>query len=347
MNPDMSVIGQFVADGTTMKDIARPVDAGLSDTEISLSSIVDPYFRGDFVIPISRGGRVEIEEGYLTTLGLPAGLQLKLGKTRVPFGKFNTLHNHVWLFVTRPLAPSMLLGPDGWKDEGAQLAWLAPLPTFHELSVSVLRGNQDVGFDDGANKRYAVLSHLRNFFEVSDDTAFEVGFSAAQGPAPAATPWPFVPVGQGFISQLGGPYPPCDLCQKQLAGADFLLRWKPLEANVRHSITLNAEAMWARQNEFEMVNPSEPSGWMPSGGWWVLLDGQPAQRWHFAARYDRVQIGFAREQGISAVVNFWPSEFSNFKLEFQHRISAAPFQEWNEVHLYTQIVLGAHGAHPY
>lgn len=322
MNPDISIIGQFTADGTTTQGARRPVDAGISDTELALTSIVDPYFRGDFIIPIARDGTVEVEEGYLTTLSLPAGLQVRLGKWRVPFGKFNPLHKHTWLTASQPLAHTMLLGPDGWKDEGAQVAWLAPLPTFHEFSISVLRGSPEVGFAAEANKRYVTLSHLRNFFEVSDDTAFEVGFSAAQGPTAD-----------------------CDRCRKQLGGADFILRWKPIEANARHSITLQSEALWVRQDEPNAADPIGPGGRLPSGGWFVLLDGQPALRWHFAARYDAVQTGARREKGISAIANVWPTEFSNFKLELQHRMSAT--EQWNEAHFYSQVLIGAHGAHPY
>ncbi len=264
----------------------------------------------------------QVEEGHLTSLALPFGLQFRLGKLKVPFGKLNTLHTHVWLSVTPPLAMNLLFGAEGWKDTGGQLAWLLPLPTFHELTVAALRGNSDVGFAAAANKRFAALAHLRNFFPVGDDLAFEIGGSAAEGPTAD-----------------------CDRCKKQLGGADFTLRWKPLESNVRHSVTIQAETIWIKTNALDANNLARPGGWLPADGFWVLLDLQPGLRWHFAARYDRAREGEERLRGFSAIVNFWPSEFSNFKIEYRRMTAGG--ESWNEGHLYTQILLGAHGAHPY
>jgi hypothetical protein len=52
-----------------------------------LQATVDPYARADFFLSFGRDPEtgkygVEVEEGYLTTLSLPARLQLKAGRFR-------------------------------------------------------------------------------------------------------------------------------------------------------------------------------------------------------------------------------------------------------------------------
>jgi hypothetical protein len=82
-NPDIGVIGDF--QGSYISKGKRNVDAYLNETEVSLQAAVDPYIRADFFLsfgrdPVTHKYGVEVEEGYLTTLSLPAQLQLKLGK---------------------------------------------------------------------------------------------------------------------------------------------------------------------------------------------------------------------------------------------------------------------------
>ena len=82
-NPDLGVIGDF--QGSYISRGKRNFDAYLNETEISLQAAVDPYARADFFLsfgrdPVTGKYGVEVEEGYLTTLSLPAQLQLKAGE---------------------------------------------------------------------------------------------------------------------------------------------------------------------------------------------------------------------------------------------------------------------------
>src|SRR5690348_4285520 len=79
-NPDIGVIGDFRGEYISVGN--RNLDAYLKETEISLQSVVDPYVRADFFVSLSRNPQTreygaEVEEGYLTTLSLPARLQLR------------------------------------------------------------------------------------------------------------------------------------------------------------------------------------------------------------------------------------------------------------------------------
>ncbi len=45
---------------------------------------------------------LDLEEGYVTTLSLPAHLQLKAGKFRSAMGKINPVHPHALPFISLP-----------------------------------------------------------------------------------------------------------------------------------------------------------------------------------------------------------------------------------------------------
>ena len=104
-NPDIGVVADFRS--SYISSGKKNVDAYLDETEFSLQSVVDPYIRADFFLSLSRDPvthkyGMEVEEGYLTTLTLPAKLQLKVGKFREAVGKINPVHPHALPFIDLP-----------------------------------------------------------------------------------------------------------------------------------------------------------------------------------------------------------------------------------------------------
>src|SRR5216110_3198014 len=124
-NPDIGVIGDFR--GSYISKGKRNFDAYLNETEISLQAAVDPYLRADFFLsfgrdPDTRKYGVDVEEGYLTTLSLPAQLQLKLGKFKEAIGRINPVHGHALPFIDMPNAFVNYFGEEGLNDEGLSLS---------------------------------------------------------------------------------------------------------------------------------------------------------------------------------------------------------------------------------
>jgi hypothetical protein len=133
-NPDIGVIGDFR--GSYISKGQKNFDLYLNETEVSLQAAVDPYARADFFLSFSRDPEtgkygVEVEEGYLTTLSLPARLQLKAGRFRSAIGRVNTVHPHALPFIDMPNAYVNYFGEEGLKDEGLSLSWLLPTKAFY------------------------------------------------------------------------------------------------------------------------------------------------------------------------------------------------------------------------
>src|SRR4029077_19640332 len=164
-NPDIGAVADFR--GSYISQGKKNFDAYLHETEVSFQSVVDPYIRADFFVSFGRDPEthrygVDIEEGYLTTLSLPAKLQLKVGKFREAVGKINPVHPHALPFIDLPNAFVNYFGDEGLKDEGASLSWLLPTKAFYqELIFQATSGQEESPiFHRGEDNRFLYLAHL-------------------------------------------------------------------------------------------------------------------------------------------------------------------------------------------
>jgi hypothetical protein len=114
----------------------------LRDVELAISATVDPYFDARAQIVFSEDS-VEVEEAYLTTRSLPAGLQLKGGKFLSDIGYINKQHPHQWDFTDAALPYKVLLGGHGLSDIGLQLSWLPELPIYTRLGMELFQGRNE------------------------------------------------------------------------------------------------------------------------------------------------------------------------------------------------------------
>ncbi len=162
---DIGLVGTFAAGGSTAHDIA-PLEPGGHDpnqrgfsvqgVEASFSGAVDPYFRAAaniaYTLDAAGESAIELEEAWLETTSLPWNLQLRAGQLLTEFGRVNTQHPHGWSFIDAPLVSTRFLGADGLRNPGVRLSWLAPLPFFSELALSVQdsQGGTAASFRSGA-----------------------------------------------------------------------------------------------------------------------------------------------------------------------------------------------------
>jgi zinc/manganese transport system permease protein len=175
LNPDMSVIGDFI--GAVGHNPLQPSPSlEMHESEAGFQAIIDPYARGDFFLSFGEEG-VGLEEGYITFTALPAGFVAKAGKMRSAFGKVNTLHNHVLPWVDRPLVTNNLVGgEDGLNDAGFSLQRILPAPKwlFLEATGQVFRGDsgseQSPLFRASSKSDVSAVAHLRSYLAMSKAT---------------------------------------------------------------------------------------------------------------------------------------------------------------------------------
>ena len=321
-NPDIGVIGDFR--GSYISKGQKNFDLYLNETEVSLQATVDPYARADFFLSFGRDPEtgkygVEVEEGYLTTLSLPARLQLKAGRFRSAIGRVNTVHPHALPFIDMPNAYVNYFGEEGLKDEGLSLSWLLPTKAFfQEILFQVTSGySESPAFARSEGNRLLYVGHLKNFFTLNDDNTLELGLTGISGPNDSAR-----------VSNMGV--------------VDITYKWKPVKLNTYHSLTWQSEFYFNHQNLMDNYS-------MSSFGMYSFIQYQLAKRWFLTGRYDYAQKPFdktIKENAFSLTAGWYATEFS--KLEFETKttddnIDKRFYQAW----LRWIFVIGAHGAHQY
>jgi hypothetical protein len=344
LNPDVSVIGDFIGAAghypTPPGSLIRQAgfqSLTMHESEVGLQAIIDPYARGDFFLSFGESG-VDLEEGYITFTALPAGFVARAGKMRAAFGKINALHNHVLPWTDRPLVTENLVGgEDGIDDAGFSLQRILPAPKgiFLEATGQVFRGDsgtqtfflpgggtiEQTLFTATTKSDVSTVAHLRGYKDITESTNLDLGLSYARG---------HNELGSDFLTQL--------------YGVDATVRWKPLRRSIYHSFVGRTELIWSQRQQ-----PVDLGGEQRTFGMYASGDYQLGRRWFVGGRYDyaqRARDANQLDRGASAVLTYWPSEFSQIRGQYRFTRYAEGINA-NELLLQVQFSLGAHGAHPF
>ncbi|HEX9759324.1 MAG TPA: TonB-dependent receptor [Candidatus Acidoferrales bacterium] len=319
LNPDISVISDFL--GAVGENRIRSVPVlEMHETEVGFQAIVDPYARADVFLAFGPEG-VELEEGYLTFTSLPGGFVTKVGKMRAGFGRVNTLHNHNLPWTDRPLVTENLVGgEEGIGDAGISVSRILPAPKdwFLEATGQVYQGNSADVFQAQRRRDVTTVARMRAYKDVSDSTNVDFGFSYARG-----------------SNDTGSDF------HTQLYGVDATVRWKPLRRAIYHSFIASSEFVWSRREQLPFTERAF--------GFFTMAEYRLSRRWTVGGRFDRsdrATNASMNDSGFSALLTYWPSEFS--QIRGQYRFARyAEGRDANELRFQLLFTMGAHGAHPF
>jgi hypothetical protein len=319
--PDISAIGDFQT--SYKNNVKRNFDAKINEVEVSLQSVVDPYARADFFFSVgqdSASGKFkgDLEEGYLTTLSLPAHLQLKVGKFKSAMGRINPVHSHALPFISLPNAYENYFG-EGINDEGVSLSWLIPNSLFYqELVFQLTDGPVDnPSFSRSLGNTYLSLAHLKNFFDLSANATLELGLTGITG---------------------ANYY---DL-RTNIAAIDLTYKWKPVQFNTYKSFTWQSEAYYSNAKV-----PKENT--VNSFGMYSFINFQFARRLFFTGMYsysNKPYSASTMENSYSANIGWYATEFQKLEIEGKTTTSNMEKEQY-QVLLRWIFVIGTHGAHQY
>ncbi len=169
----------FIDAGNAEMPFNKDRGFNLNYAELALYSTVDPYFDAYAIFHLSSD-EFEIEEAYVTTRALPAGLKVKAGKFRSAFGRINEKHQHSWNFSSQPIIYKSLFGPEGINDAGVQLQWLAPTDTYFMAGIDAMQGSQDRSFGD-LDQNNLYVGYLKSSVDVGNTLSILGGVSLAHG----------------------------------------------------------------------------------------------------------------------------------------------------------------------
>lgn len=305
LQPDLSAVGSV---SLAWDDATGKAAFAFEELELGLRATIDPYARADVFIAFTEEG-AEIEEAYLTTLALPAGLQVKAGKLFAPFGRLNQQHPHVWEFVDAPLA-QRLLAEEALGGAGVSAAWLAPLPWYAELSVAA----QSTAPGEEDEPRLTGFARLTQYVSLGEAATLGLGLSAARR--------------DEARSQF-----------RDLGGADVHLRLRPPAS--RSYVTLSGE-LYARRF-MGVPGLSEDL----EGGGWVQAFGRFGRFAGAGLRFEQAPLETGGdEERYTALLGWFPSEFQRLRLQASYdRLPGG--EDGVSALLQVEFGIGAHGAHPF
>jgi hypothetical protein len=297
------------------------------------------------------GTAVELEEAYLTSTSLPAGLQLKAGQFLSEFGRLNPSHPHGWDFVDQPLVNARMFGPDGLRSVGARLSWLIPSDFYSEAMISVQNGHGETLSSFGSLpgetlfgrevqargvssfSDLLIVPRYTASFDLSDTQTLLVGASAALGPNGTGS--------QGHT---------------RIYGLDGFWKWKPTNA-FRGFPFLKLQGELMRRN---VEVDTSADGLLPRASF-ADWGGYLQASWGFKPGYvaglrlDHVggdqapspEPDLAERWRISPAFTWFPTEYSKLRLQYNYDRANDFRGDQQSLWLQVEFLLGAHAAHKF
>ena len=335
----------------------------LGESELVIESNVDTLFHAWATIALeNEGGEtvVAVEEAYVNTLTLPAGLAVKFGRFKSEIGYQNHIHAHAWEFVDEPLVYRALLATS-LQDDGLQLRWIAPTDLFLELGAEALRGQAFPGGGeprDGVNG-YTGFMHLGG--DVGIGGSWRLGLSHLKADADNRA--------------TGGDVTTLFTGDSDLSIVDLVFKWAEDGNPAKHNVVFNAEYFHRRESGDLVYDPdtTDPvnTGPTPSAyggkqdGYYAQLIYQFIPRWRAGARYDWMTADNAVSnpaagtslatladnsydpRRASVMLDFSNSEFSRLRVQYNRDESRPGGESDNQIFLQYIMSLGAHAAHQF
>jgi len=332
-----------------------PRSFSLGESELFVTSNIDPYFRGQLVASLTPEDTVEVEEAFFQTLALGRGFTLKGGRFLSAVGYQNEIHQHAWDFQDASLPQKAFLGGKR-NDDGLQLRWVAPTELLVELGTELGRGGTFPAADPNRNGAGAWSLFGRLGGDIGASTAWRTGLTYLR-----ANPRDRV---QDDVDSAGTPFTQSFTGRSSLWAADFVLKWAP---NGNATVTnAKLQGEYFRRTEDGQLTHNAAVGDYSSrqAGWYLQGVYQFMPRWRVGYRYDRLDHGTV-SQGLgltptnspalltdhnpsrnTVMVDWSGTEFSRLRLQLASDKSTAGVTN-NQVLLQYIFSLGAHGAHTF
>ena len=339
----------------------RDLDTGaqgfaLGESELNIRANIDDKFYGNFTLALgSDDGRTDtsLEEAWIQTLGLPAGVALKAGRFFSAVGHRNEFHRHADNFVDRSLVYQLFMSGQ-YIDDGIQLRWLAPTERYLELGAEWLAGNGFARADGTRGGRDTWVAFGRTGGDVGRGSSWQAGLSWLNASAHG-----FEEIAAGGSGNFTG-----EVNQGLL---DLVWKWAPNGNPQRQHLQVEGAVLWQHHDgQFAPSTITEPglvantdNGNRNQWGYSLEAVYQFRPRWRAGLRYSRVRSNALQDllvgstfdtlgeqpSAFTAMLDWSNSEFSRLRLQYSHE-ELAP-QGANKWFLQYLMSVGAHGAHQF
>lgn len=322
----------------------------IDEAELHFSANVDDKFAGKITAAFAEEDgetEVELEEAYIESAALPAGITVRAGRFLQPVGYINERHAHTDDFADRPL-PNRVFLNTSYKDDGVMASLIAPTDFYMEVGGGVYRGNDfPGGGSDGADFGTS-LGYARTGGDIGDDASWLFSLSTLQTRSGERN-------GNNDLTLFHG--------DSGLYAAALRTTWAPTGNSREQELSLQAE-YFRRSEDGTYEDTSSGTGTIAydshQDGWYAQSVYRFAPQWRIGARYSILNpgdvpaglAGSSLDNGghapwNAAIMGDWSnSEFSRLRLQYGHEEPAAG-REDDQIILQYIMSIGAHPAHTY
>ena len=295
----------------------------------------------------THGGVLEksIEEAWLETTRLPAGLQLRAGRFASQIGYLNQQHPHADDFVERPLLYRSFLGGH-WNDDGLRLNWTAPTPFYLMVGAEAFGGKRLVDpAQPGAPRVGARTVAVKLGGDVDRSNSWQLGWSQLYNRRQAVLD-DHAQEGSDHAQDHGARF-----SGRRMSLLDLTWKWAP-GGDARHrQLRLGLEAA-----QISGIAGADDPGARHAAQALAVVWRWHSQ-WELGARFDALrarvvhdgELESARLKERSLMLAYKPSHLQTLRLQYTTQLQAQGFEHPARRALQLQYVLGfgAHPAHAY
>ncbi|RYF14038.1 MAG: hypothetical protein EOO30_19480 [Comamonadaceae bacterium] len=342
--------------GASSRELAlgqRDQGLGLGHSDVNVRGPLGRHFEAQGTAAVhSDEGKIEaeIEEAWLQTRSLPAGLQVRAGRFSSQLGYLNELHPHTDDFVQRPLLYRAFLGGH-WFDDGLRVNWTAPTDLYLRLGLEVFRGHQLVREAASAKRPGAVVLSARTGGDIGRSQGWQAGLSLLHNRREAAVEAHEEEAGEeaGHEEEHAGAHGAA-FTGRRMWLADIAWKWAPEGNNRQQQVRVAYEhAVIERLNRFATGSDRHHAGYL-SVAW------RFAPQWETAVRYDVLRVRQPHEDHFddgrlreaSLMLAYKPTHAQTLRVQFTQQRDRGGFPEANRsVQLQYILNFGAHAAHSF
>jgi hypothetical protein len=318
------------------------------EAEINLSASIDHLFYGSLTLGAhEHDGEVEteIEEAWVQTTAMPAGLTATGGRFFSAAGYLNGFHFHADDFADRPLPYQAFLG-GRYSVDGLRAAWVAPTALFLELGGELDWGGSFPATANEDTSPGAWTVYARTGGDIGTDQSWQAGIAQINADAVDRT----APAEHDDEAAE----PESFTGDSNLTIGDFVWKWSPGGNTTLRNLKVQGEYFRRRENGLYAGVPydGDQDGWYLQGVWQFM------PRWRIGLRHDTVHADNGASLDATelaspgrssrrdtAMIDWSPSEFSRLRLQYtSDHVLPDRDGQW-----YLQYImsLGAHGAHQF
>ncbi len=338
----------------------RPLAAGLRDqglqlghSDLTASGPLGPWLRGHVgAVFETHDGKLEkgIEEAFIETTALPAGLQLRAGRFASQIGYLNQQHQHADDFSERPLLYRGFFGAH-WNDDGLRLNLVLPTSIYWMVGAEAFRGKKLVEEIASAERKPGVATLVTKLgADINRSQSWQLGLSYIHNRREAALEEHEEGGEEGHEEEHGHDHAHgASFSGRKTWMVDATWKWAPNGNNRDQQVRVTVEAAritglnrYAGSNDKHEANAIS-AVWRFNPSWEVgvrsdwLRVSMPHE--------DHFHKGLLREQSV--MLAWKPSHQQMLRLQYSRQHDAVEFENLSKRSVYLQYVIafGAHGAH--